>query len=205
MFLFHKSQTKREAFGQMFTEMYPRMVRYATQLMGDREEARDIVSEVMEQAWKHFEQLNKNDRGGWIYTAVRNNCLNRLKHLQVEQENVKALYEATLADVENNYREHEALLQKAEAIARSLDFLDHAAQHQLRSVEIGDHAVLQRTDRLDVRIGLLVHLAGLRTDSHQFTGVYVQRHDGRLVHHDLPVVNNQSIGRTQVDSQLLCQ
>lgn len=112
MFLFHKSQTKREAFGQMFTEMYPRMVRYATQLMGDREEARDIVSEVMEQAWKHFEQLNKNDRGGWIYTAVRNNCLNRLKHLQVEQENVKALYEATLADVENNYREHEALLQK---------------------------------------------------------------------------------------------
>ena len=120
MFLFHKSQTKREAFGQMFTEMYPRMVRYATQLMRNREEARDIVSEVMEQAWKHFEQLNKNDRGGWIYTAVRNNCLNRLKHLQVEQENVKALYEATLADVENNYREHEALLQKAEAIARSL-------------------------------------------------------------------------------------
>ena len=50
-----------------------------------------------------------------------------------------------------------------------------------------------------------MHLAGLRTDSHQFTGVYVQRHDGRLVHHDLPVVNNQSIGRTQVDSQLLCQ
>ena len=93
----------------------------------------------------------------------------------------------------------------SEEIARSLDFLDHAAQHQLRSVEIGDHAVLQRTDRLDVRIGLLVHLAGLRTDSHQFTGVYVQRHDGRLVHHDLPVVNNQSIGRTQVDSQLLCQ
>ena len=41
MFLFHKSQTKREAFGQMFTEMYPRMVRYATQLMGDREEARE--------------------------------------------------------------------------------------------------------------------------------------------------------------------
>ena len=102
MFLFHKSQTKREAFGQMFTEMYPRMVRSATQLMGDREEAPDIVSEVMEQAWKHFEQLNKNDRGGWIYTAVRNNCLNRLKHLQVEQENVKALYEATLADVESN-------------------------------------------------------------------------------------------------------
>ena len=71
MFLFHKNQTKREAFGQMFTEMYPRMVRYASQLMGDGEEARDIVSEVMEQAWKHFDQLDEADRGGWIYTAVR--------------------------------------------------------------------------------------------------------------------------------------
>ena len=30
------------------------------------------------------------------------------------------LYEATLADVKSNYREHEALLQKAETIARSL-------------------------------------------------------------------------------------
>ena len=79
MFLFHKNQTKREAFGQMFTEMYLRMVRYASQLMGDGEEARDIVSEVMEQAWKHFDQLDEADRGGWIYTAVRNTCLNRME------------------------------------------------------------------------------------------------------------------------------
>ena len=70
----------------MFTEMYPRMVRYASQLMGDGEEARDIVSEVMEQAWKHFDQLDEADRGGWIYTAVRNTCLNRMKHLQVERD-----------------------------------------------------------------------------------------------------------------------
>lgn len=120
MFLFHKDHTKKEVFEQMFVEMYPRMVRYASQLTGDKEEARDIVSEVMEQAWTHFEQLDKNDRGGWIYTAVRNACLNRLKHLQVEHDNARVIYEATLADVESNYQEHEALLQKAEMIARSL-------------------------------------------------------------------------------------
>ncbi len=65
-------------------------------------------------------QLDEADRGGWIYTAVRNTCLNRMKHLQVERDNAKALYEATLADVKSNYREHEALLQKAKTIARSL-------------------------------------------------------------------------------------
>ena len=115
----------------MFTEMYPRMVRYASQLMGDGEEARDIVSEVMEQAWKHFDQLDEADRGGWIYTAVRNTCLNRMKHLQVERDNAKALYEATLADVKSNYREHEALLQKAETIAGT--DLHHPAAMLLRT------------------------------------------------------------------------
>ena len=29
MSLFHKKDTKREVFGQMFTELYPRLVRYA--------------------------------------------------------------------------------------------------------------------------------------------------------------------------------
>ena len=118
--LFRRRNHKEEHFERLFAEMYPRLVRFATTLMSNTEEAKDIVSETMEQAWKEFDQLKENTRSAWLYATVRNGCLNRLKHLQVEQENVKALYEATLADVENNYREHEALLQKAEAIARSL-------------------------------------------------------------------------------------
>ena len=75
----------------MFTELYPRLVRYATQLLGDGEEARDIVGSVMEQAWKQFEKLEPENRGAWLYTAARNACLNRLKHLQVEATNLEAL------------------------------------------------------------------------------------------------------------------
>ena len=81
--MFHKKDTKREVFGQMFTELYPRLVRYATQLLGDGEEARDIVGSVMEQAWKQFEKLEPENRGAWLYTAARNACLNRMKHRQV--------------------------------------------------------------------------------------------------------------------------
>ena len=120
MSLFHKKHTKREVFGQMFTELYPRLVRYATQLLGDGEEARDIVGSVMEQAWKQFEKLEPENRGAWLYTAARNACLNRLKHLQVEATNLEALREATRMDVATDYREHERLLQQAESIARNL-------------------------------------------------------------------------------------
>lgn len=118
--LFHRESKKQEAFGRVFAAHYPRLLRYAVQLMGDREEACDVVGEVMEQAWRQFEALDATDCGGYLYTAVRNTALNRLKHLQVEQANLEALREATRADAESNYREHEALLQQAERIARSL-------------------------------------------------------------------------------------
>ncbi len=100
--------------------MYPRLVRYATTLMGDADEAKDIVSETMEQAWKEFDKLEADTRSAWMYAAVRNGCLNRLKHLNVEQQHINSLIEATRADMSNSYREHEALLQQAECIARSL-------------------------------------------------------------------------------------
>ena len=118
--LFHRENKKQEAFGQLFAAHYPRLLRYAVQLMGDREEACDLVSGVMEQAWRQFDGLDTADCGGYLYVAVRNSALNRLKHLRVEQENLEVLREATRADVESNYREHEALLQLAERIARSL-------------------------------------------------------------------------------------
>ena len=118
--LFHRENKKQEVFGQLFATHYPRLLRYAVQLTGNREEACDIVSGAMEQAWRQFDGLNTADCGGYLYIAVRNAALNRLKHLRVEQENMEALREATRADVESNYREHEALLQQAERIARSL-------------------------------------------------------------------------------------
>lgn len=96
--------------------------------------------------------------------------------------------------------------RRSEEIARHVTFL--IMPRSISSVALKSAITPSFSGRIVLmfRIGLLMHPAGLRiTDSHQFTGVYVQRHDGRLVHHDLPVVNNQSIGRTQVDSQLLCQ
>ena len=50
--LFRRRNHKEEHFERLFSEMYPRLVRFATTLMDNTEEAKDIVSETMEQAWK---------------------------------------------------------------------------------------------------------------------------------------------------------
>lgn len=118
--LFRRRNHKEEHFERLFAEMYPRLVRFATTLMSNTEEAKDIVSETMEQAWKEFDQLKENTRSAWLYATVRNGCLNRLKHLNVEQQHIDRLIEATRAEMNQGYRAHEALLQQAENIARSL-------------------------------------------------------------------------------------
>lgn len=120
MFLFPNKNKKKKDFEQMFREFYPKLVRYAVQLTGDGEEARDMVEDVMEQAWRGFDGIDPGNRGAWLYAAVRNACLNRLKHLQVEVVNVRALQGATRYDAETDYREHEALLVKVEEVAKSL-------------------------------------------------------------------------------------
>ena len=102
--LFRRRNHKEEHFERLFAEMYPRLVRFATTLMSNTEEAKDIVSETMEQAWKEFDQLKENTRSAWLYATVRNGCLNRLKHLNVEQQHIDRLIEATRAEMNQGYR-----------------------------------------------------------------------------------------------------
>ena len=119
IFNIRKKPNTEERFRELFLAMHPKLIRYATTLMGDADEAKDMVSEVFGKAWENFSSLS-DEAKTWLYTTTRNECLNRLKHLQVEQSHIEAIILATQADVDNGYWEHEALLQKVEAIARSL-------------------------------------------------------------------------------------
>ena len=119
IFNIYKKTIKEKRFRELFLAMHPKLIRYATTLMGNADEAKDIVSEVFGKTWENFTSLD-DEASAWLYTATRNGCLNRLKHLQVEQSHIEAIILATQTDVDNGYWEHERLLQKAEAIARSL-------------------------------------------------------------------------------------
>ena len=116
----HEASDEEQRFHTLFVEMYPKLVRYATTLTADADEARDIVSDVFERAWQRHATLDEETEHAWLYATVRNACLNRLKHLKVEQEHLEAVIEATRADMADNYCQHEALLRHAEEIARNL-------------------------------------------------------------------------------------
>ncbi|MDE6690205.1 MAG: RNA polymerase sigma-70 factor [Prevotella sp.] len=120
MILSFGKRRKEEQFERMFTDMYPKLVRYACQLIGDMEEAKDIVSGVMQTVWEKHDTPDSPVCNAWLYTATRNAVLNRLKHLKVEQDKIGSVIRATQADVNEDYAYHEQLLQTAERIVGEL-------------------------------------------------------------------------------------
>ena len=70
-------------FKNLFLQHQSEMFRIAFRLLNNKEEARDVVSEV-------FTKLMETDvvtenHTGYLYTAVRNSCLNLLRHKQTAE------------------------------------------------------------------------------------------------------------------------
>lgn len=94
--------------------------------------------------------------------------------------------------------------QRGGEAARGLDFL--IMPRSISSVALKSAITPSFGGRIVLMlIGLLVHLAGLLADGHEFACVHVQSRDRRFVDDNLAVVNYQRIGRSEVDGQLLCQ
>lgn len=77
----------RKAFEHLFHSWYARLCRYAMRYLYDTEDARDLVQAVFVKLWESRNKLSA-DRplGAFLYTAVRNACLNQLDHQRVRQD-----------------------------------------------------------------------------------------------------------------------
>jgi RNA polymerase sigma-70 factor (ECF subfamily) len=78
---------KEKAFKQVFTIYYPRLEKYASHFIANSQEAEDIVQDVFVQVWENREALKIDSNfDSYLFTLVRNRCLNALKKHSVEQK-----------------------------------------------------------------------------------------------------------------------
>lgn len=71
---------------EAFNKYYLRLVAYAMRYVSTPEEARDIVQESFARLWERREKYTEVSVGGMLYTTVRHQCLNYLKHKAVASE-----------------------------------------------------------------------------------------------------------------------
>jgi len=77
----------KKVFREIFHLYYPRLEKYAIYFLRNHEEAEDVVQETFLQTWNERKTLkNKNHLESFLFTLVRNKCLNKLKRKVVEDK-----------------------------------------------------------------------------------------------------------------------
>ncbi len=73
-----------QSFERLFRYYYEPLANFALKYLGDPNEAEEVVQEVFTYVWQKKGQLDiKTNPKSYLYGAVRNGCLNYLKHQKV--------------------------------------------------------------------------------------------------------------------------
>lgn len=121
-----------EAFGTLFRRYYPRLSRFACKYIADEAAASDAVQTCFMRLWERRSALVGGSLQSMLYTMLRNECLNSLKHNAIVEGYVQQARSA--ADTEPLY---------------TADFLG-AADHQLLYDEL-QHSIDRALDTLPQR------------------------------------------------------
>ena len=73
-------------FKELFLSEYDRMYKAACILLGDEDEAKDVVQDVFAKLWDGTNPLGEESQRTFLLTCVRNRCLNIIAQRQTHQE-----------------------------------------------------------------------------------------------------------------------
>lgn len=116
-------QGDRSAYEQLFRKYYTPLVRFARDIVKDADTAEDLVQEVFVKVWERKATIEiKTSVMAYLYMAVKNHCLNKLK---TEQRH--AFMEDGLADdlklSTNHTEEHSDTIKLAQHIQEAIEKL----------------------------------------------------------------------------------
>ena len=93
-----KSLAQREQqFKELFLSEYGRMYKAAYILLGDEDEAKDVVQDVFAKLWDGTSPLREESQRTFLLTCVRNRCLNIIAQRQTREEAIRLLTPQAIA------------------------------------------------------------------------------------------------------------
>ena len=101
-------------FKQLLLPLYPRLQRVALRLLGNTEDAEDMVQEVYMKLWSKRDALpDVKEVEAYCVTMTKNMCIDRLRMAEVEKANVDEVPTMLAAtdDVEAQVERHDAVEQ----------------------------------------------------------------------------------------------
>lgn len=110
-----------EVFERVFREMSPGLFRFALAYTMNADTAEDIVQDTFMRLWTMVPSLpDDTNISSYLYSSVKNSCLNYYKHLQVEDSNRTKLTEALIYVGTLEYEDDSALFDKVQECLQKL-------------------------------------------------------------------------------------
>lgn len=76
-------------FDILFKRYYSQLYVFAHHFLHVDEDCHDAVSEVFEDVWRHYADIEEDKALAYMYQCLRRNCLDRLKHRKVEERYIR--------------------------------------------------------------------------------------------------------------------
>lgn len=87
LFIDRINQKQKSAYHELFRRYYRALVMFAMKYVGSQGEAEDMVQDLFVAVWERQEKfLSYHSFRVFLYTSIRNTCLNRIKHQRVEEK-----------------------------------------------------------------------------------------------------------------------
>ena len=121
-------------FKQLLLPLYPRLQRVALRLLGNAEDAEDMVQEVYMKLWNKRDALpDVQDVEAYCVTLTKNMCIDRLRMAEVEKEDVDEVPTMLAAtdDVE-------AQVERRDAVEQVKQIIETLPEHQQQVIILRD-------------------------------------------------------------------
>ena len=115
-----QTMTDTQTFEDLFRGYYSRLYYYALDWVDDEDAAKDIVSELFSDLWTNFDRWKPDNGEAYLARAVRNRCLNYLKHKVTERNALETYVNEKKALIASDLATQEELMRRVETVMTEL-------------------------------------------------------------------------------------
>ena len=108
-----------DSFDSIFRRYYQQLYAFALRYVGSEDDCHDIVTAVYEDVWLHFSNIDETTIRQYLYTNVRNRCIDHLRRQQCHQRYIKAA-----AILSQHYIDEQQYLEQEERLKTALQAIN---------------------------------------------------------------------------------
>ncbi|MFY0653207.1 MAG: RNA polymerase sigma-70 factor [Cyclobacteriaceae bacterium] len=114
-------QGNLDAYEELFHLYYPQLVRFAEGILFDPYQAEDVVQNLFLYLWERMDTININTSlKSYLYRSVHNRCLNKIKELQIIDNNHLLYQEGLINSGNENSEANPEIERKIEQALKKL-------------------------------------------------------------------------------------